>query len=139
MSSLKCPECAAPMVLRKTTKFKTRDGRPRAFYGCSQFPYCKGTHGAHPDGTPLGVPADLETKRIRMAAHRAAELVFGSWDTKSGRDGFYNWLKSQAHLKKHVAEMDKSEALDVISTLLTERKITSDQSERILEECLSIP
>lgn len=81
------------MVLRTTTKFTTRDGKPRKFYGCSRFPDCKATHGAHPNGKPLGHPADTETKRMRMAAHRAAELAFGKWDTPRGRTDLYEWLR----------------------------------------------
>jgi len=34
-SDIKCPECGSPMVLR--------NGRYGKFYGCSRFPYCKGT------------------------------------------------------------------------------------------------
>jgi very-short-patch-repair endonuclease len=35
MSSKSCPRCGAPMILRK--------GRYGRFYGCSKFPYCRGT------------------------------------------------------------------------------------------------
>jgi len=31
----KCPKCGSPMILRK--------GRYGKFYGCSRYPYCKGT------------------------------------------------------------------------------------------------
>lgn len=63
------------MILRATTKYPDKDGKPTKFYGCTRWPACKGTHGAHPDGRPLGMPATQETKRARIRAHEA----FGAW------------------------------------------------------------
>jgi len=60
---LDCPECTAPMQ-RRPSKFGL-------FYGCTRFPECRGTHGCHPDGKPLGTPANKETKLARIAAHDA--------------------------------------------------------------------
>ena len=80
------------MVLRKMAKFTWRNGQPRLAYGCSRFAECRSTHGAHPDGKPLGDPADSEAKIMRMAAHRTAEIAFGKRETKErlhteARDG----------------------------------------------------
>ena len=72
---VRCGECDAPMILRHTVKHRYPDGKPRLFFGCSNYPDCKGTHGAHPDGTPVGVPADPETKKYRRSAHEA----FDAW------------------------------------------------------------
>lgn len=58
ISIVSCGECQAPMLLRES-----RFGK---FYGCTRFPECRGTHGAHPDGRPLGVPANAETKEARV-------------------------------------------------------------------------
>lgn len=66
--ALACPDCGSPMVLRPS--------RYGQFYGCSQFPACRGTHGAHPDGKPLGVPANTETKQARIAAHAAFDPLW---------------------------------------------------------------
>lgn len=55
---LQCP-CGARMVLRHA-----RD-TGRAFYGCSQYPTCKNTIGADKDGSPIGIIADDEIKRLR--------------------------------------------------------------------------
>ena len=52
---LRCPECNSPFILRQ----RRFDGN--LFYGCSKFPECKETHGAHPTGEPLGIPGDKET------------------------------------------------------------------------------
>ncbi len=35
LTSIKCPRCSSPMILRDSRKWK--------FYGCSRFPYCRGT------------------------------------------------------------------------------------------------
>lgn len=98
---ISCPNCGAEMILRQTQKFKTKDGKPSKFYGCSKWPECKATHGAHPNGEPLGVPADLETKQLRMEAHKLCEKIWGEWAMMSG----------------HISKMDKHE-LKVLINLL---------------------
>lgn len=66
------------MVLRHTRRYSYHNGEPRKFWGCSTYPRCSATHGAHPDGTPLGVPADAVTKRARQRAHAAFDPL---WQT----------------------------------------------------------
>ena len=61
-----CPECGKLMVLR--------EGKYSLFYGCD-YPYCKATHTAHPDGRPLGIPADNETRGWRVKAHLAFDTA----------------------------------------------------------------
>jgi ssDNA-binding Zn-finger/Zn-ribbon topoisomerase 1 len=73
---VKCGECGSPMVLRETKRFPQKDGTPGKFYGCSTFPACRGTHGAHPSGEPLGVPADAATKQARIRAHAAFDKLW---------------------------------------------------------------
>ena len=65
-----CPKCGSKMILRTTSKFTYGDGSPRKFYGCCRYPTCTGTHCAHPDGKPVGIPADDELKKLRMRAHK---------------------------------------------------------------------
>jgi hypothetical protein len=67
-ADLVCPECGAPMMLRYSRRYE------RPFYGCSRYERtkCPGTHGAHPNGEPLGIPADCATKAARHELH----LVF---------------------------------------------------------------
>jgi ssDNA-binding Zn-finger/Zn-ribbon topoisomerase 1 len=43
-----CPECGAQMVLRKPRNGQTWD----AFWGCSQYPDCRGTRRIMDDGRP---------------------------------------------------------------------------------------
>lgn len=73
-----CPECGSPMALRTTFKFPYDNGKPRRFWGCSRYPECKGVHGAHPDGRPLGIPGDGPTKAARMVAHDAFDSLWKS-------------------------------------------------------------
>jgi ssDNA-binding Zn-finger/Zn-ribbon topoisomerase 1 len=69
-----CPDCGAPMKLRETKKFTyPKSGKPRLFYGCTRWPECNATHGAHPDGKPLGHPANTETKALRSRCHRLVD------------------------------------------------------------------
>ncbi len=85
-----CPDCGAPMVLRETRRLTYHNGDPRKFYGCSNWPECSGVHGAHPDGTPMGIPANKETRQARKEAHQAFDAYWlgRGW----GRDEAYNWL-----------------------------------------------
>ena len=98
---LNCGECEAPMVLR--------DSRYGKFYGCSRFPRCRGTIGAHPDGTPLGIPANKATKGARIRAHDVFDRL---WMTSlMTRDGAYRWMcrvmdlsEDEAHIGKFTIE-----------------------------------
>lgn len=116
----------------KGSKYKNRDGTERKFYGCNGYPECKGTHGANPDGTPLGVPADGETKALRQALHKMLEIVFGSWDSKENRNQMYGWLKKNAP-EAHIGSMSKSQILETISTLVLGSKIKNEKVEELLE------
>jgi ssDNA-binding Zn-finger/Zn-ribbon topoisomerase 1 len=66
--ALHCPDCGAMMSLR-ASKFGL-------FYGCSMFPQCRATHGAHPWGAPLGIPAKRDTKMARIRAHAAFDRLW---------------------------------------------------------------
>lgn len=67
---LTCPErgCGGSMFLRQS--------RFGPFYGCQHFPRCRSTHGAAPNGLPLGIPADVPTKAARMVAHTAFDPLW---------------------------------------------------------------
>lgn len=111
-----CPECGSRMVLRRTQKFKWKNGEGRLFYGCSRWPKCDGIHGAHPDGRPLGIPADKETKAARMEAHTAFERLRekrGWIGNNRERSGSYIWLgrklgiaETEIRDKCHIALFD---------------------------------
>jgi ssDNA-binding Zn-finger/Zn-ribbon topoisomerase 1 len=98
-TDLTCPECSAPM--------KLRDSRYGLFYGCTAFPKCKATHGAHPDGAPLGRPADKATKRARMDAHDAFDQLWK--DGRMKRRAAYAWMRRALELspeEAHIGMMD---------------------------------
>lgn len=118
---LDCPECGGEMVLRKSHKY------PQPFYGCTQFPYCKATHGAHPDGAPLGIPGNKETKEWRIKAHAALDPKWGRNDSvfdkptqKYRRKVAYNWLAGRLGIKEvrrdcHIAMFDIEKCQKVIA------------------------
>lgn len=103
--ALPCPDCGGSLTLRKS--------RFGPFYGCSSYPYCKGSHGAHPDGTPLGIPATAEVKKLRVRAHELLEERFG-------RKGYFAWLQRLLGISRreaHIAMLDKRQLTVVITTL----------------------
>lgn len=107
MKAIQCPDCGAAMILRTTTKFTRKDGTARQFYGCSNFPECTTCHGAHPDGTPLGIPGDKATRAARMLAHIAFDTLWQGRKWK--RKGAYVWLsrKLSIHFDDcHIALFD---------------------------------
>ena len=69
MKTLECPDCGAPMTFRPTSKYGP-------FYGCSMWPACRATHGAHPNGEPLGTPATTAVKQARIRAHAAFDPLW---------------------------------------------------------------
>lgn len=98
-----CAECGAKMVLRESKYGK--------FYGCSRYPFCKGAHGAHADGRPLGVPADQETKQLRIIAHGQFDRLWsGEGATVSRREAYVYLSKimelpeSEAHIGRFTKE-----------------------------------
>ena len=96
---LECPECGAKMTLRKS-----RFGQ---FYGCSTWPKCDAAHGAHPDGTPLGVPANKATKQARIKAHEAFDTLWKGGRMK--RSEAYSWMASALGLtaaEAHIGRFD---------------------------------
>ena len=99
------------MVLRVTRIFRYANGKPRKFYGCSEWQTtgCAGKLGAHPSGGPMGFPAKKENRAARIRAHQALD---GLW--KNGqrtREQAYHWMqsamgmtKAQAHIGKFTTE-----------------------------------
>lgn len=135
--SVQCPICFQPMVLRESKKFTYPDGKPRMFWGCSTFPKCNATHGAHPDGQPLGKPADELTKAERIVAHAAFDTLwkdawklscYGESDfndpdvqktiERAARRRAYHWLREQMNLSKdecHIGNFDIEQCIKATS------------------------
>ena len=102
-----CPECGEAMVLRNS-KFGL-------FYGCSTFPKCKATHGAHKDGKPLGIPADKATKKCRIDAHEAFDQL---WKGKHmDRSAAYEWMQEVMEMTEdeaHIGRLDADQCEDLV-------------------------
>jgi ssDNA-binding Zn-finger/Zn-ribbon topoisomerase 1 len=105
------------MVLRTTPKYRyPNSGEPRKFYGCSRFPDCQATHGAHPDGSPLGVPGDHETKLARSQAHAVFDRLWKGPDAQFTQKGAYAWLQRVMRLtpdEAHIGQFNKHQCRQV--------------------------
>lgn len=99
MPSLPCPECEGKLVLRLS--------KYGLFYGCNNYPSCKATHGSHPDGKPLGVPANKETKAWRVKAHQAFDKLFEGENPLMSREEAYAYLQIIMHLTEEEAHIGK--------------------------------
>lgn len=107
-TTLPCPEdgCDGMLILKES--------RYGPFYGCNQWrrTRCPGAHGAHPDGSPLGTPADKETKRWRMQAHEVFDAL---WEQGTiTRSEAYAWLAREFGHEAHIADMDIEQCQRVI-------------------------
>ncbi len=103
--NLACPECDGSLELRES--------RYGLFYGCENFPKCRASHGAHPDGSPLGIPADTETKQARIAAHELFDRIL----TKRKR---YAWLAKFNGVPDHIGEMSQEHCALLIAAIQKE-------------------
>ena len=83
-----------------------RDSKHGKFYGCVNFPHCDGTHGAHEDGSPLGIPANKETKKARMAAHAAFDKLWKG-DGPMTRTRAYQWMRQTMDMRKEEAHIGR--------------------------------
>lgn len=88
-----------------------RDSRYGWFYSCSTYPKCRATHGTHPNGEPLGTPADSKTKSWRVKAHIEFDKLWDGPDAEMTRSEAYRWMietmamaKDDAHIAKFSIE-----------------------------------
>ena len=105
---LVCPECGARM--------DQRESRHGPFYGCSRYPRCKATHGAHRDGSPLGIPADGNTKEARIEAHEVFDALWKSGHMK--RPQAYAWLAQSMGLpsdETHIGKFTEEQCGHVVA------------------------
>ncbi len=113
---LVCGDCGAAMRLIPSSKFKT------PFYGCVTYPACRGTHGANPDGAPLGTPVDKATRKARVDAHRVFDKLWQTPDDPAqkplmSRSEAYTWLQKEMGLSQnagHFAQFDRVQCEKVI-------------------------
>jgi ssDNA-binding Zn-finger/Zn-ribbon topoisomerase 1 len=113
---IKCGECGSPMRLLESRKF----GK---FYGCTRWPDCKGTHGAHQKtGKPLGIPANADTKKMRILAHEAFDTLWKEGDMK--RKDAYKWMQETLSLSSEDAHISKFdiETCELLISAIEKRK-----------------
>lgn len=111
-----CGECGAVMVLR--------DSRFGLFYGCTAYPACKATHGAHKKtGQPLGIPADKPTKAERIAAHAVFDRLWDGAGAVFDRQHAYQWMAAMMDLSKDEAHIGRFNAVQCqhLRALVVER------------------
>ena len=106
-----CGDCGADMVLRNSKFGK--------FYGCVNYPKCKGAHGAHPNGHPLGTPADKETRDKRMEAHALFDKQWRESNNMTRAQAYKELQKIMGMNSKqaHIAKFTKEECDFLISYL----------------------
>jgi hypothetical protein len=108
---LQCPEPGCNGTLKR----KWSPANRQWFYGCDRWASkgCHGAVGCHPDGSPLGRPADQTTRRARREAHEAFdELWEEGWMSRSAA---YDWLAREMDLSEaHMAKMDKRQCAQVV-------------------------
>ena len=100
---LRCPECAGGWL-------RLRPSEHGFFYGCTGWPECKGSHGARPDGAPMGIPADKATKKYRIAAHRTFDMLWKSKPARMTRNQAYAWMRKGMKLTEEAAHISMFDA-----------------------------
>lgn len=90
---------------------RLKQSRYGLFYSCTRFPECRGTHGAHANGTPLSVPGTPAVKHARMLAHEAFDRMWRGPNSAWTRNAAYLWMAdvlgldpSEAHIGRFTEE-----------------------------------
>lgn len=133
-SDLKCGECGSPMQLVETGKYTNKREAVSAFYGCSRYPECKGCHGAHPDGSPKGTPANRETRLARIRAHAAFDQIWKQHLVKH-RGAAYNWMRSAMGLARgdaHIGMFTKDQCDELIKLVYRDYPTLMGAFDRLL-------
>jgi ssDNA-binding Zn-finger/Zn-ribbon topoisomerase 1 len=134
VDNLVCPECGSHMVLRESKKYR------KPFYGCERYPECRAAHGAHTDGRPLGIPANADTKRARMRAHRVFDAL---WQAKPGEEPImsrveaYRWMGTILRLpstEAHIGRFTREQCEKLVQKVLRKYPEAANAWDRLLED-----
>jgi hypothetical protein len=103
-----CPKCGLTMLMDYSSKYR------RYFFFCPN-KSCDVAISAHPDKTPVGIPASRDVRELRQYAHSLAAKL---WDyhIPKQRNKMYKWLDKNS-VSKHIGFMDSEELGDVIEKL----------------------
>lgn len=118
---LPCPDCGKVMNLRSDSRFKKHG----IWYACQDFPRCKGSHGAHPDGSPLGKPAGRETKQWRIRAHDLLDALWRGKKATMKRSSAYRKLAEHLGIpfeECHIGSFDIEQCQKTVDFLTDEKK-----------------
>lgn len=105
------------MVRRTSDRYQYADGTYRQWYACAHWPDCRGSCSAHPDGTPMGVPADAATRQARMQAHAAFDAFWRGPTRIMARGDAYRWLEKQLGLPRdgaHIGAFTQAQCAQVL-------------------------
>lgn len=106
---LTCPDCGDSMAIMKDKSF--------IGYRCRSLD-CRGSHAAHPDGRPVGTPADARTRRARVEAHEAFDRVWKYG--RMSRDQAYLWMQESLGIKSskcHIGSFDVATCRKLVQTV----------------------
>lgn len=98
-----------------------RSGDYGQFWGCSGYPACDARVGAHPDGKPMGTPANDELRRWRRAAHAVFDRLWKGDGAEMSRAEAYAWIASASGVS-HIAGADITGCLAVIQSVYARAK-----------------
>lgn len=104
-----CAECDGDMQLRSS--------KYGVFYSCRRYPECRGSHGAHPDGKPLGTPGNSPTKQMRHSAHQVFDQLWRRGpDRVFSRGEAYVWMQKTVGIA-HIGSMSIAECKKLIQAV----------------------
>jgi ssDNA-binding Zn-finger/Zn-ribbon topoisomerase 1 len=111
-----CPEHDVPMQIKRS--------RFGPFWSCPEWPECEFLVGCHPDGRPLGIPADRKGRQWRTRAHTAFDRLWKS--TRQSGEGLmarpsaYIWMRKELNLttdEAHIAEFGVEQCKQLIEAV----------------------
>lgn len=112
---VECPTCKIEMMLLESTAFRHRDGSTKKLYVC---PTCDCRHGSHPNGEPVGMPADRPTREARVRLHTLFDPL---WKNQyMSRNEAYRLLQRlNDGIRVHMGGMSKAECDTMYDKLFT--------------------
>lgn len=121
---IECPDCGAPM--------KPKSGKGgREFYGCSRFPSCRGQAGMHPDGSPIGTPADRLTREARRRAHDEFDPLWAELGLPR-KEGYFLLSYLTGDEGAHISNYTSDQCDSLIQAIADFRALSpQEQSDRL--------
>lgn len=137
------PNAVAPSALESyhprhipplATSTNLRKWRPRKFWSCRRWPACEGSHGAHADGEPYGIPGDAATKAARILAHEAFDRLWKDSEQpqESGRLTLGQPRRSPALMTRRDAYRWLQDAMGLEEREAHIGRFTVEQCERLI-------